>query len=246
MKSRLLVLSLALVLLNTACKKNESPVTNPTQGRITGSVHLYNEGTLPLDNSGMTISVEGSNPLIKTTTSSTGSFTLDNVPYGIRTLIYEKEGFGTFRKPNINHVYNNGLNTTLDTISSLGQKSGTSVIAATCQPDGNDLIVEITTQPPANNSNRKYIRLFLDSKSGVSSSSYAAYTENYVVGINPAEIRITAASLTKMGFNTGEQIYIRAYGDSFWSNDYIDISTGKRVFPNLNPATAAEVQITIL
>jgi hypothetical protein len=246
MKFRLAIILFATLIAGSACnKKDETTDPQPTAGRISGSVNLYDEATAPLDNSGMTVTVEGSNPLITTTTNAAGRFTLEDVPFGVKTLLYEKEGYGTFRKPTINHTYNNGLGTSLDTTSSLGKKSGTAVVSTACFPDGKDLLAEVSTSPAANSSNYKYIRLFMDTKSGVSSTSYAACTENYTIGINPAEIRISAAALSKMGFHSGETIYIRGYGDSFWSNDYTETVSGKRVFPNLNPLTANEAQVIV-
>jgi hypothetical protein len=245
MKIKSILLLFSALVFTIACTKSDDDNPVPTKGSISGSVNLYDERTNPLNNSGMLITVEGSNPQITATTNSSGKFVLQDVPFGTKVLLYEKEGYGTYKKSGVNHAYKQGSNTSLDTIVSLGRKSVTNTTAVACHADNKDLIVEVNTTPSATASNRLYVRLFFDVKSGVSGSSYKAYSENYTIGINPAEIRLTAEKINKMGFQTGDIVFVKAYGDSFWSNEYKDNASGKMVFPNLNPISATEVQVTI-
>ena len=49
----------------------------------------------------------------------------------------------------------------------------------------------------------------------------------------------------KLGFTGGSTVYIKAYGESFISSDYLDLATGKRVFPNLNATTVDAVPVIL-
>ena len=108
MKSLTLNLILMLFLLGTSCSdSNDNDQPTPTSANITGSVNLFDDGVTEIDNSNMTVSVEGSS--ISAITNDSGQFTLSNVPFGTITLVYEKNGYGTFKKFNIVHNGSNYL-----------------------------------------------------------------------------------------------------------------------------------------
>ena len=99
MKLNYLTFGLIVLLGTSSCSKDEDPATDPiTKANITGSVNLYDEGTTQIDNSNMTVKVEGTTPAISATTDANGDFTLSDVPFGTYTILYEKSGFGTFKK----------------------------------------------------------------------------------------------------------------------------------------------------
>lgn len=63
--------------------------------------------------------------------------------------------------------------------------------------------------------------------------------------INPFEKTITQTELLSAGFTSGQQVYVRAYGDSFWDNAYDDPAISKRIFPNLNGTTVAATSFVV-
>ena len=64
--------------------------------------------------------------------------------------------------------------------------------------------------------------------------NYTTHTETFEAGSNPLKHIITQKHLNEMGFASCSAVYVRAYGESFWSNSYHDLSSNKTVFPNLN------------
>lgn len=227
-----------------ACSKNNGSDPAPTKASISGSVILYDAGTNLLDKSGMKVSVEGTSPLISTTTENAGKFTLADVPFGTYTLVYEKAGYGTSKKSGIEHK-NTGSSTVITTIPSFGQTSATTVTALTAEVVGTDVLVNATTDPAGNSSNRRYLRFFYSSAGNVSNTSYNNYSAIYIAQINPYTHTLSKSDLNSMGFVPGTTAYIRAYGESFWSNDYLDITNGKTVFPNLNSTTTNPVSFVV-
>ena len=227
-----------------SCNKNNDPMPVATTAAISGAVNLYDEGTTQLEKSGMTVKVDGSNPVISATTDTSGKFTLANVPFGTYTLVFEKSGFGTFKKSDVEHT-NTGSSTFITEAPSLGKESTTQVTNLEVVVNGNNVKIAITTNPAGNNSNTRYVRYFLATDSNVSSENYTFNSANLVSKINPFETTITRDNLVNAGFTSGQTVYVKAYGDSFWSNDYDDKNLARKIFPNLNKTSANSVSFIV-
>jgi hypothetical protein len=63
--------------------------------------------------------------------------------------------------------------------------------------------------------------------------------------INPYEVTLSQNDLLNAGFSSGQTLYVKAYGDSFWSNEYFDPELDRKVFPNLNKNAAAAVSFVV-
>lgn len=217
--------------------------TTPTTADILGSVNLYDEGTNLVNGGGMTVRLidpsAGS-----TQTNSSGEFTLSDVPAGTYTLSFEKSGYGTFLIPNLQHAPSGG-NTIITESPSLGQSSSTQITGLFAKTVDDVINVTIATEPAGNNSNPRYIRYFLSSQADVSSTNYQYNSPGFTVQISPANIQFTASDLEGFGFNSGETVYLKVYGDSFWSNQYTNPSTSLTVYPNLNDTSAAAVTFIV-
>ncbi|PTM03456.1 MAG: carboxypeptidase regulatory-like domain-containing protein [Bacteroidetes bacterium] len=232
MKLNYLTIGSIILLGISSCSKDEAPTPNSiTKANITGSVNLYNEGTTPIDNSNMTVKVEGTIPLISTTTAANGDFTLTDVPFATYTILYEKSGFGTFKKFEIEHK---NKATAIANTPSIGEISTTQITNLEANVSGNDIVISVTTNPAGSNGNSRYLRYFLSSDSNVSSENYTYFSPGLVSQINPKEITLSSNDLTSAGFTRGETVFVKVYGDSFWSNEYNDPDLGRNVFPNLN------------
>ncbi len=245
MKTKCYFLPIVCLLLFNSCKKEET--TNPTpttKANIIGSVNLYDEGVTQTDNSNMTVSIEGLSPSISTTTDANGEFTLVDVPFGIYNIVYEKSSFGTYKLINLEHK-NTGSSTIITTAPSLGQKSTTEVTNTSTSTNGDTVKISFTTVPAGNVGNTRYLRYFLSDNSNVGSENYLYYSPNFGIQINPGETSILKSELLNQGFTTGQTVYVKVYGDSFWSNDYDDPNLGRRVFPNLNMNFANSVSFIV-
>ena len=243
MKLKYLTFSLMVLLGISSCSKDEDPTPDPiTKANITGSVNLYDEGTTQIDNSNMTVKVEGTTPSISATTDANGDFILADVPFGTYTILYEKSGFGTFKKFDIEHE--NNATAILNT-PSIGEISTTQITNLQANVSGNDIIISVTTNPAGSNGNTRYVRYFLSTDSNVSNENYTYFSPGLVSQINPKEITLSNNDLTSAGFSTGETVFVKVYGDSFWSNEYDDLDLGRNVFPNLNMTSNNSVSFIV-
>lgn len=244
MKLNYLTLGLALLLGFTSCKKDENPTSPPaTKANILGSVNLFDEGVTQIDNSNMTVRIEGTG--FSTTTDIDGDFTLSDVPFGTYNLIYEKSGYGTFKKFDIEHK-NTGSSTVIMNDPSLGQKSTTSITNLTVSSSSSfPVILTSTTNPAASSVNPKYIRFFLSTDPAVSNENYENAIETLQATNTPNNFNLLQGAIDALGYPSGTTVYARCYGESFWGNNYADPSLGRDIFPNLNPNTVAAVSFVI-
>jgi len=231
---------LLMVVLIGSCSKSDSP-TNSTSGNITGSVNLYDEGIVSESNEGMTVSIEGISPSVSAITNTEGKFLLVNVPFGTYTLVYSKAGYGTYKKFNVVHQANSLGYTYLTDQMSLGKLSTTTVNDLKAELDGDNLILTITTGGDL--SKRRYIRRFYHNTPAVSSLIYTV--DNGVTVLLPYSTQaiVSKSELNALGFASGTPLWIKVYGESFWSNVFIE--SGATVFPNLNAASADAVMVQV-
>lgn len=243
MKFRYLALSTIILLVSFSCNKDDDSIPNlVNKGNITGAVNLYTEGTTQIENSNMLVKVEGITPTTSATTNADGNFTIPDVPFGTHIITYEKPGFGSFKKFEVEHENNT---TAITNTPSLGQISSTQVVDIQANVVDNHVVVSITTEPAGSLGNTRYIRYFLSTNSDVNNENYLYFSPGLVSQINPKEISLSKNDLLDAGFSSGDTVFIKVYGDSFWSNTYHDPNLEKSVFPNLNMTTIDPVSFIV-
>jgi hypothetical protein len=243
MKLNNFVFGLVVILGISSCSKDEDQNPAPiTKANIVGSVNLYDEGTTQVVNSNMTVKVEGTTPSISATTDANGKFTLSDVPFGTYTIIYEKSGFGTYKRFDLAHA-NSG--TVITNAPSLGEVSTTQITDLEANVNGKDVILSVTTNPSGSNGNTRYVRYFLSTDSNVSNENHTYFSPGLVSQINPKEITLSNNDLTNAGFSAGQTVFVKVYGDSFWSNEYNNPDLGRNIFPNLNMSTTNSVSFIV-
>ena len=223
---------------------NEEIVDPATKANIIGSVNLYDEGTNLIARDGMKVWVVGSSPLISSVTDANGSFNLVDVPFGVYSIGFEKAGFGTYKMINVVHS-NTGSSTVINPSPSLGQISTTTISGLTSEYSSGDVNLGISTNPAPTNQVARYIRVFYSKNPAVSFYNYTSYSKVYKHMANPAYVDLGIKALMEMGFTSGDLVYARVYGDSFWGNDFDNVATGKREFPNLNSSTLEAVSFIV-
>lgn len=240
MKFKILMFILAIA--TVSCSSDDSNNDPITKANITGSVNLYDEGTTLLDESNMLVKVVGTNPLITALTNSNGQFVLEDVPFGTYTIEYEKAQYGVFKKFNFSHQVNANA---ITEIPSLGKTSSTEITDLLVNIVNGQVVFSITTSPAGNNSNRRYVRYFLSTSATVSNSNYMYHSPTFISQINPYQSTLTQTELINAGFTSGQTVYVKAYGESYWSNEYLDVNLNKKVFPNLNTVSANAVSFIV-
>ncbi|KPQ14401.1 MAG: Carboxypeptidase regulatory-like domain [Algoriphagus marincola HL-49] len=220
-----------------SCGGNETPEPNPTQGSISGSVFLYDESSNRVSPEGMRIVLEqNSSTELSSLTNSEGKFSFENIPFGTVNLRFEKEEYGTFK---INEISHQSLSTPITNIPSLGKKSTTQITELEVVTGNDSFTARVSTNPAGNSSNRRYIRFFFSTEDDISNENYQAFSPIFISQENPFERTFSRSELNEWGFTSEGDFYVRVYGESFWSNNYDDPSTGKTIFPNLNPTTVS-------
>lgn len=234
---------LTLIAIVTSCSSDDPPV--PPNTNIFGSVSLYDDGVLQADNSGMTVSIQGASELFSTTTNTNGEYTLENVTLGTYSLLFEKNGYGSYI------IYDVELTTAnvpvnIPSIPTLGQISTTEITGLSVDDSGPEVLISVSTNPGGTSNAPRYIRYFFnDQSSGASNTAYSKYLDVLQININPEVKTFTTSDLNDLGFDSGTTVYVRVYGDSFYSNDYDEPALGIRVFPNLNTTSADAISFIV-
>ncbi len=231
------------IFLIISCNKNEE--LSETKGDISGKVALYDDGTASLPNEGMSVRIMNLNPEITASTDASGSFTLKDVPYGNYRLLLEKDGYGPYQWADIVHEKSN-TSTILTNTVSLGKISSTQVTDMSVLVSGSNVFLQATTDPAGSAGNRRYVRFFFHTDENVSKDNYKVFTETFVLQQNPSDKVFNRTEWQAMGFPSGTRVYVKAYGDSFWSNSYSEAgANNKTVFPNLNGSSATAASFIV-
>ena len=247
-KTRVFII-IGFFFLAISCGKDDNgsnqPPPNPVDAPISGTVILYDESVGEVDKSGMTVTVDSTSPPQKAVTGTDGNFFIPYIGFGNKILIFEKAGYGTFKLINVAHNYNNGLGTVITPAPALGKISTTTITVLNTSVSAGSVAITVMTSPAGTSNVPKYVRLFLHSRAGVSNVLYLKALDILVANTNPLEKVLTKAELNALGFASGTTVYVRAYGESFHSNNYDDPVTARMVYPNLNLTTVAAASFIV-
>jgi hypothetical protein len=248
-------LSLYLVAITSimiaGCSKSKDTTPVVETGTISGTVKLYDDKTNALTNaSGVTVSIIGNDGKVAVTASD-GKFSIEGLPFDNYDLSFSKTGYGTYKIFGLTHQKQSNTpsgavsTTQIARLINLGAVSTSSVSALNAIDATFNGVPGIeysySISPAPTNSNRGYTRAFLSKARNISPANYIAFSETKSVISNNAIGGFTAEDLYGLGFNSGDSVYVRIYGESFYSNDYTEPSSGKRVFPNLNAVSAESI-----
>ncbi len=235
-----------ILLLHNSCKKENNQTEPITEADIAGSVNLFDDGTNKLDGAGMTISIEDADPALVTVTNTKGEFTLKDIPFGKYNIIYSKTGYGTYKIFGIDHTGGEcGCTTVIREIPSLGKKSTSRVNSLSASPSGLDVILTLSVTPAPDADNPGYIRLFFHSEAKVGYTNYLEFLGHYEIKSDPAEIKLSQSDLKDMGFLKGSSVYVIAYCDSYYTNEYVNPEENMMVFPNLSMKSSMPVNFEV-
>jgi len=231
-----------LVILGSCKKDDNTPTVN--KGTLSGTIAGYDDKTVSnSDASGFTVALI---PLGKTTTTdAAGKFSFSDLEYDSYDLSISKAGYGTHKVYGVN-LQSSTLNVPL---ISMGATSTTTVTALTLNSttyNGAPGVSYIySTSPVPSPSNRSFTRAFLGTFADVSNTKYTAFSPIRSNQNNNVTGGFTLDELFAMGFRTGQTVFVKLYGESYFSNSYLDPSLGRTVFPNLNPNSPAAISFVV-
>ncbi len=245
--NKLGIIFLSLAALSSCGEEENSAIT--TGGRMTGSVQVWNDKTSSLsDKSGVMVTINNLSGK-STVTAADGSYSFDNVPLDTYDLTFAKAGYGMYKLLGIPHTSATATTPTIIPAVQFGALSTTTITALAFDKStyngvpGVSYIYSVNPTPSA--SNRGYVRAFLGPANAVSNTNYTAYSSLRSLSNNNVTGGFTADELYALGFNSGQTVFLKLYGDSLQSNDYKDPITGKQVFPNLNATSPATISFVV-
>ena len=249
-------IGVVLVLL-LACNKNSNQHSiivpdviqaEKRRGNITGAIQIIDlDGKLVQDASGVTVSIEQST--VSTKTQPNGRWTLDSIPFGTYDISISKPGCGIAKIMGIYHAATNNGTTLIGNSRTINQISTIEVTAINTKKvsDVNPTLPALIASGIAEDGivfdpvfssttpGEKKIRLFFSNTADVSTTNYvvtekqkfsggARESENYNFGLS---------WFVSNGFQPGQTVYVKAFGDGYGDDDYDDPISGLSIFPSL-------------
>ena len=217
--------SLAMFLFS--CNK-ETVYEDQLGGDLKGFVWVYNNNSTLTDYSGVTVTVDGSSPVLKTTTNEKGEYTIEGLKTGIYDLVFTKDSFATYKMISFQFV---GGNVPLDAgFVSLYKLSYAKI---------NDLKVDTSSyyqyyyainvhgSLSGPSISYIYLRYYVSDSPDVSYTNYQATDYSYSSSTGVFSFSPSNTLLSK--FPKGKQLYIILYSCTT-SSSYIDINTGNQIY----------------
>ena len=258
-----------VLLLMLACNKNSNQhaiivpdviQAENRRGNITGTIRLFDKDDIPLaDASGLTVTIAQTN--VSTTTNNQGKWSLDSIPFGTYDLILSKPGFGTSRIMGLYHAANNHSTTNVSGIRNISMISDVQFTeiftrkASEVYPNFTTMfnlgLVEqgILIYPRFSNNAKKDkpIRFFMSTSPDVSSTNYMVTEKEFYSGSEPLASgnNFKVKWFIANGFEPGQTVYVKAYGDGRYADDYEDPISGLTVFPCLSANGTAVISFVV-
>ncbi len=261
-------LGIALFLL-LACNKNSNQhaITVPDviqaekrRANISGGIRLFDmDGKSLEDGSGVTVTIEQTN--VSTQTNAAGKWTLDSIPFGTYDLTLSKPGYGSSRIMGLYHGAVNHATTYIPSIRAMSVISTVQITKFSAKklsevlPGIQNVVAlglaeeGIIFNPVfANGSTgEKAIRFFMSSSPDVSSTNYQVTEKQYYTGkenvVENDNFKISW--FVSRGFEPGQTVYVRAYGDGRYADDYEDPISGLTVFSCLSSMSSQVISIVV-
>jgi len=249
-------IGVVLVLL-LACNKNSNQhsITVPDviqaenrRGNIVGAIQLIDlDGKLVQDASGVTIAIDQNS--VSTQSQANGRWSLDSIPFGTYDLSISKSGYGTAKIMGLFHAATNHSPTIIGKSKTLNQVSNIEVTAINTKKIselGPQMVSLINAglaedgmvfDPVFNSTTpgEKKVRLFFGTSADVSTTNYlVTEKQRYSGRSNESEnFNFGLSWFVSNGFQPGQTVYVKAFGDGYGDDEYDDPISGLTVFPSL-------------
>lgn len=224
---------IGMMVIMLSCKKEI--VYEGIKGDLKGKIYLLDYKSKITDFSGVSVTIDGSSPVLKTITNEKGEYELKDVKTGIYDIVFSKDGFGTYKL--VSYQFIGG---TLPTL--------VSPLQFYKQPDFtiNDFKIDtfryssyfsyVTASASLPVSANGLLRYYVSYNPDVSYTNYQATDITYTNG-GAITFNLNNTLLSK--FPKGKQLYIIMYPYASSAMSYLDITTGNQIYSvNTSKATA--------
>lgn len=229
---------LGFIAVFSACDKGNEAMREPMD--LSGTVKLYTEDGLGINDSGMTVTIQ--NATAEAVTDKDGNFTFSNLEFGNYFLVFNKEGFGEHKRF-ADHPISDTPNVIPEFIR-LGQKSTAEMVSLNLTLNGDILSLSAVSKPEATSATPRYFHIFFHDQPGVSNQLFKTFETRQFV-FSPSNYNKSISFFYDSGFESGDEIFIAVYTTSKYDNVYYDPNVGNTIFPNLNPETVEPVSFIL-
>jgi hypothetical protein len=242
MKYRILKILLFLLIF-IGCKKTEIIQFN-SKGTIKGEIGSRDERAFYHDSlSDVLLIVDGSDPLISTSTDSTGKFEINDVPAGTYNIIFSKEGYGTI--PILGFKFVGGIEPIYITFHLL-QKSSTKIESLSLELIGADSFLikgtiffnkEIYQTPGLR------LRFYLSDSNNPSNTNFIESIPSFYGGESGSQFE-DQFKINKINFPAGSKMNAIAFGLNRWDDGYYNFLTYQIFYSSAgDPSNIASITI---
>ena len=218
-------------------------------GNITGFVNSVDESGQQLTKAGVLVTVDGSTPAITATSDADGRFTLNNVRNGTYNLTFTRAGYSTFRRIGVGHVGGDQA-TFLGTIT-LSQVSSQTISSLTSGTFSTTSVnVNLTINSPTPTTLFRAAFFASTSPNPTSATGTLITSVSFGTGGGPVTsyqtmFGINRFSFNNAGFASGTTVYLAAFGSTSFFASYIDLVTGRVIFPTFNTTSSPVITVVI-
>jgi len=221
-----------VIILHVSCKKENE--FNPLTGQLLGFVVLNGTTT---DNSGVTVTIEGSDPEIVSKTDERGMFFVDGLKSGTYNIIFYKEGYNKYKEIGYQFV-GGGKPSSLGTITLLSPPLFEVLNPSITDYSNESYVMLLITGKLFSSNEIKYaaVRYYLSNDPGV---SYKNYIENKTIENIGIDLNYYIL-INTLKFPSGSDLYLKIYPSLDYDQYYFDIEIEKKIYTDINYDKASE------
>ncbi|OYT16768.1 MAG: hypothetical protein B7C24_06070 [Bacteroidetes bacterium 4572_77] len=208
------------------------------RSNVSGDVKLFDQYGEKSAQNDMRVTMDNHGKFFYGDTEKDGGYLVLNADYFPNyTILFEKQGYGTYKILNYSHEYNNGGEGHINEVPNLSEKSGTYSTSISANVSNDTVFFDLTAQL-ASGSGTRIIRFLFHTTPQISNEIFAYYTGQINIYSPTQTYYFTKIQLEGIGLKPNTKYYVQAYGDSYYSNSYMD--TDGLHLPNLGIPTTGD------